>query len=610
MPGRYFNWKLAIVLVLGLVVFGAGVYFLRQWQRNDRAEQGYDLGIKAYNEGRWTEASEQLGRYIAVEPEDVDILLKYAYAQLQIRPVKRNNIQQAIAAYRTVLRIDEDNNEAAEQLAEVYLMMSMPGEAELIIRRFPDTAKDFKLRRMFALSLVGQRKFSEAATELKAICTEDPGQILTYEALGQLAEQRPAEVSESAQFWFNEAVKNNPNSALAYIIRAGFYRRNQNMSMAAADLDEAEKRDLSDNTVRLRLAEELVNANLLDRAEKHLVAIEQSDSAANQQLWQVWARLALQSQSKEKMLKVAQDGLKKLSSQPWDFMLTAAELFIRSDELELAEGCISKLHQMDIAPASVAFLEGLIASEKGNMSEALKCWRESMKLGNKSPEIRLAMASAMSRLGDTQSAIQQLRTLIYENVDYYNGHLALAQLLIGLGNWTEAAEEAATALSLVPNSKDASLLYIQARMQLLAEDSDSRGRIDSNVLQDLENQLSSLDKDDEINDNVKLLKFRLAMQQKNFTEAEALMPQLKQSSLSKVMVGIAEVELLSAQNRTDEAIQKLNEMLKEYPNVPDVITYLAVLLDQQDKRQECELVLFIILPPSAVKIGKQQAQFP
>ncbi len=591
MPGRYFNWKLAIVLVLGLVVFGAGVFSLRQWQRSDRAEQGYDLGIKAYNECEWAEAAEQLGRYLAVEQQDTDTLLKYAYAQLQIRPMKRNNVLQAIEAYRRVLRNDEGNSKAAEELADVYLMMNMPGEAELIIRRFPDTAKNFKLRRMLALSLIGQRKFIEAAAELKAICADDTGQILTYEALGQLAAQRPAEVSESAQFWFDEAIKNNPNSALAYIIRAGFHRRNHNMSMAVADLDEAEKRDLSDNSVRLRLAEELVNTNLLDRAEKHLIAIDESDSTINQQLWQVWARLAFQSQSKEKMLKVAQEGLKKLSSQPWDFMLVAAELFIRSGELELASGCISQLHQKDIAPATVLFLEGLVASNRGNISEALRCWRESMKLGNKSPAIRLAMASALSRLGDTQSAIQQLRTLIFENVDYYNGHIALAQLLIGLGNWAEAAEEAATALSLAPNSRDAALLYMQAQIQLLTESSDSREQINSNILQDLENQLSSLDNDDMINDNVKMLKFHLAMQQHDFTEAQELISQLKKSNLSQVTVGIAEVELLSAQDKTDEAVQKLNEMIKEYPESQEVITYLAVLRDQRGERLECELVL-------------------
>ena len=40
MAGRYFNWKLAIVLLMGLVVLGTTALGLRQWQKSRRAEQG------------------------------------------------------------------------------------------------------------------------------------------------------------------------------------------------------------------------------------------------------------------------------------------------------------------------------------------------------------------------------------------------------------------------------------------------------------------------------------------------------------------------------------------------------------------------------------------
>ena len=44
MSVRYFNWKLAIVLVIGLVVLAVGAFALRQWRRADRADQGLELG--------------------------------------------------------------------------------------------------------------------------------------------------------------------------------------------------------------------------------------------------------------------------------------------------------------------------------------------------------------------------------------------------------------------------------------------------------------------------------------------------------------------------------------------------------------------------------------
>jgi len=270
MPRRYFNWKLAIVLLLGIVVLGATAFGLRKWRKTNRAEDALVLGKQAYDEHKWEEAAIQYGRYLAVEPEDVPILLKYADAQLKRRPMKRTNIQQAIGAYRTVLRIDKNNSEATMQLTEVYLTMGMPGEAELIAKRYLQANQNPELRRMFALALASQRKFSEAAVELKAILQEHPEQILAYETLCQLIKQRPEDFPEEPARWFNEAVKNNPSSALAYIVRAGFYRRSKNASKALADLKQAETLDLSEPTVRLRLVKELINANVLDLSLIHI----------------------------------------------------------------------------------------------------------------------------------------------------------------------------------------------------------------------------------------------------------------------------------------------------------------------------------------------------
>ena len=85
MPGRYFNWKLAIVLVMSVVVLGSTVVGLRQWRRTNKAEQGYILGNEAYGEKRWEEAAENLGRYLVLERDDVPTLLKYADAQMICR---------------------------------------------------------------------------------------------------------------------------------------------------------------------------------------------------------------------------------------------------------------------------------------------------------------------------------------------------------------------------------------------------------------------------------------------------------------------------------------------------------------------------------------------
>ena len=587
MPGRYFNWKLAIVLLIGLVVLGMSAFGLRQWRRTNRAEQSLIIGNKAYDEHRWEDAAEHLGKYIALERDDVSILLKYADAQLKIRPAERNRVQQAIGTYRTVLRIDRANSEAAMQLTEIYLGVGSPGEAELIARRQLEVKDDPGLRRMLALALAGQRKFKEAAEELKTVIKEHPEQILAYETLGQLVEQRPEDFKDMPSQWFNQAVENNPSSALAYIVRAGFYRRSEDLSRALDDLSRAEKQDLSDSAVRLRLAQELISSNALDGAEAHLAAVQET-SPNNKDLWTTWAGLALKSQSKEKMLKVAETGLKELSSQPWDFMPLATELFIRCGKLEDADNCLSKMTEKDVSPASVAFLRGLLAAERGNLSDAVKYWQQSMESGNKSIHVRLALASALSRLGNIQSAIQQLRSLISENPDSFEGHLALAKLLSQTGNWAETADHAARAKELSSDNQEPVLLYLQAQIQLLSSVPAGRGAADAQVLSNIQQQLSVLEKNAELAGEAKLLQFQLALQQDKLSEAEALVAQLRETRLPKVRIIMAEAELLAAQAKTEDAILRLNEAVKEFPESIDLVRYLAILLDRKGNQKDCE----------------------
>lgn len=587
MPGRYFNWKLAIVLVISLIVLAVSAFGLHQWRKTNRAEQGLVLGNKAYDEHRWEDAAEHLGSYIALERDNVPILLKYADAQLKVRPSERNRVQQAIEAYRTILRLDRENSEAAMRLTEIYLGLGSPGEAELIARRQLEVKDDPKLRRNLARALAGQRRFKEAAEELKNIIKEHPEQILAYETLGRLIEERPEDFKDMPSQWFDMAVEKNPSSALAYIIRAGFYRRSENLSAALDDLAQAEKQDLPDSTVRLRLAQELINSNALDEAEAQLDAVQEV-SPDDKDLWTTWAGLAFKSQSKEKMLKVAETGLKELSYQPWDFMPLAAELFVRCGRLEDANNCISKMRRKDISSASVTFLQGLIAAEQGHFYDAVKYWRQSMQSGNKSINVRLAMASTLSRLGNTQSAVQQLRSLISENPRSFEGYLALAKLSAQNGNWAEAADLAARAIELSPKNQEPVLLYLRAQIQLLSTSTGDQGTVNAQLSNNIQQQLSVLEKNPESAGEVKVLQFQLALQQNKLTQAETLVAQLRDTNLPEVRIVMAQAELLTAQAKIDEAILRLREAVKEFPESLDLVRYLAILLDRKGSSKECE----------------------
>ncbi len=587
MPRRYFNWKLAIVLLMSVVVLCITAVALRRWQRANSAERGLELGNKAYDEQNWEEAAKELGSYLALR-QDVKILLKYADAQMRIRPRKSNNIQQAIAAYRAVLRVEDNHPEASEQLTEIYLMIGIPVDAELIAKRQLEKVQDPNLSRMLAIALAQQRKFNEAASELKAICTEHPDQILAYETLGQLIEQHPEEFPEQASDCFDEAIKNNPSSALAYLIRASFRQRNKAEIQALDDINIAEQQDLSDTSVRLRLARELINLNMPDKAEQHLAAIHKI-LPTNHDLWQIWAQLALRSQSKEKMLNTAENGLKELSSQSWDFMPLATELFIRSGQFDRASDCIAQLHQKEIPTAIISFLEGLLAAEKGNLNEAVKNWQQSVESGNRTPQIRLTLATALISLGDRQSALRQIHTLLAERPDSFNGHLILAKMLAQTDNWLEAEQHAAKAMELEPGNPEPALLYLRTRIQRVGESSTTES---TRILEEIEKQLSKLNETNPGNLEVGFLQFQLKMQQGKFIEAQQIITRLKQEHPSEIAdILLAETELLTVQDKTSEAILKLNQTIEKFPDASRQVKSLAILLYRQDDRTRCEEVV-------------------
>ncbi|UCD51012.1 MAG: tetratricopeptide repeat protein [Phycisphaerales bacterium] len=602
MAKRYFNWKLAFVLAVAVVVFAAAAFALHSWQRSTRAEQALPLGEQAYDQGDWEEAARQFGRYLVVHGSDIPILLKYADAQLKIRPLDSANIQQAIAAYSSILRLDGANTEAARQLVEIYLGMGSPGEAELKARQYLKQKDDTTIRRFLGVALIQQRKFREAGIVLADLIRESPDQILAYEAMGRLALTRPDDVNEPAAHWFDEAVRQNPNAALAYVVRSAHRRQTGDRSGAAADLEHAETLDLSDTDVHLRLIGELIRAAGFDKAREHLRIIQATDPA-ERMLWQYWADVATQSGSLEEMKTVADEGMKELAAQPWDFMPIAAELLIRTGQFEKAGACILQMKEKNVQPARVAFLEGLLAEQRGQLREAIASWETAIGLGYQSPQderwrrrlplVRVVLASAFLRTGDTQSAIGQLRTLVSEMPTYAGGHLFLARLEAQTGNWAAVVDLTRQVKQLVPDNAEAEMLELQARIRQLTL-SDETAAAPGIGWSDVDNRLARLGAsgvDEPTGVQVRLLQAESAILQKKYEQAAAILDALRQDHPEERRAVLLRAQLYVGQEDIPKATTLLRQAVEQFPQSVELATRLALLYNGQEKRSECESVV-------------------
>ena len=154
-------------------------------------------------------------------------LRKYAFAQLNIRPLRQSNFQQAVAAYRSILRIDKSNETTAQNLINLYLRLNVPTEAQLVAERYLQAADNPRIRILLATAMAKQGRFEEAAAQLQTVISENPSLIIAYDTLAQLKEQNPEKLPAlpGPEHWLNQAVKTNPSSAAAFIARAAFYLR-------------------------------------------------------------------------------------------------------------------------------------------------------------------------------------------------------------------------------------------------------------------------------------------------------------------------------------------------------------------------------------------------
>jgi tetratricopeptide (TPR) repeat protein len=592
MAQRYFNWKLATVLVVAVVVFGAATFALHRWQKSTHAGQALPLGEAAYAKKDWDEACKQLGRYLAVNAEDVAVLLKYAEAQQNRQPITTSNLQQAVAAYRGVLRLQGDNQDAVRRLSELYLAMRMPGEAELITKRYLEGRDDLMVRRMLAMALAQQRKFKEAAQELSGIIAKDSSQVLAYELLGRLAEQRPQDVNQPAAFWFDEAVARNPKSALAYITRASFHAHvaRKDFPQTLADLEQAEKCDLSDIQVRLRLVGELINANALDKARVHLKAIEATDPG-EPALWLNWANLAARAGATEEMYAVAENGLKELAAEPWSFLPPAADLYIRCGRYEKAAECLTRMREKDVFPARVAYLDGLLAERRGQLRQAITAWQKALSLDRALPVPSLPagtpimLANALVRLGDNLSALGQLRAVIAANPASLDAHVALMRLLAQMKNWPEALEEARRVQKLAPGHTEAILLELQALAHALAS-APAAGQ--EKLWDSINERLARVEKAGASALQVTLLRAQMAVIRGQFSEAEALLTDLENQYPGQLSVLLLHAEKCASEGKQQEALTRFHDVIEKFPQALEPVRSLAHYLERQNQRQECE----------------------
>lgn len=577
---RRINWNFLIVFVLGLMAVTLTVVGLWFWNKHMRAQRGLQLGLAAYENKQWDQASKYLGQYLAaILPEqDIEVLLKYAEAQINTRPLKKENLEQAMQVYHQILRIEE-NKEARKTLIELYLQ-SDPLEAERNAQQYLEGSFDSQIACYAARAQILQRQFQKAFDQLRGIIQKDPSCINAYLLLAQGAEESPEYFGKKPLEWLTQAIEVNPDNPLAYLYRARYLLRKGQSKSAAFDIEQAELRTSLTREQNLQLVSVYLLANQLQKARELLLTLQAEDSN-DLILWNLWAQWALQNGSGEEMIRIAEGGLAAIQPDPYDFVSIAVELFIRARQWDQARLGIQTLTDRKERQEFISYLEGLLAEGQENWPKAIAAWRKVIASSTGDVNVQIKLAQALEETGDRTAAIQQLRTLLLQYPEQGMAHSLLAQWYAEAGRWTESLDHARQALQLLPEDSSLQKLLIEIKMQKArATNTPFADEETSRIIQ----QLQSRDPDDP---TLPFLRIQTSLQKRQFDEAERQLNQIEEQEGDKLKIRLLRADLFLARQQPREAGRLLDEAIQKYPESMEPIQRRVILYVQNKEYDAC-----------------------
>lgn len=580
------NWILLIVVLVGLAALTTTFVGLRTWNRTHRSKVGLERGTEAYENQDWKDAASYLGQYLAVNPQDVAVLLQYAEAQLNLRPMKRSNVEQAIRAYNQILRI-EDNREAAALLTEIYLQSGDYVESAALAEDFLGRQYDSRISLLLSETYIRQKKFKEAAAVALKIIEEDSYFLEAYQVMGRLAEEDAKLTDKSPRQWFDEGVRANPNHPRAYLYRAGYLNRIGETQQVQEDLLKAEALTFEDVEDRFRLVSMYLRLDEPDKAAAQIEIARQEDPT-NQVVWRLWSQWAMETGDPDEMVRIARQGLETLKPNHFDFLSQAAELFIRAAAYDEAQDCISQLQKLQPDASSVLLLEGLLAESRQQWTQAVQAWRKLSTSSQKNEMVLSRLAYALEMMGDPIAAIQEYRNLILLNPDHAGACQQLSRLLSDQGRLSEALEYARRAASLLPDDTAAQNQY--RRLQFI-----SAMGSDSQQWRQWDEEIAQIT-DDRQRHQMQLMVIQNKISNRMLEEAAGDFSRLKQEAGPTLQVRLLEAELLKAQQKTTEAEAVLKIVVQEHPESMEALASIVSLYTESDNLDAAVKVLGEALP--------------
>ncbi len=549
------NVKVLIILIIVTVALGTSLFAARHIRRNILSEMSLKAGEAAFENKDWPAAYKNFREYLGRNPDDVEILKKYAEARLSIRPLDAAAVTGAIAAYRRVMQLAPLDEVAYDKLAMLYIGIGNFEELAYIARtRLEHTPNDRKAPLWLADALIRLRKTDEARQtldkfikELEALPNEHVEYVQACALMSQnILEDNSTEDKTEALEYFNKAVDYAPESVEALAHRARFYRATPDISgmseedmLAAArkDLEAADELGTENPRIRYFLGAEWMAHGELERAAAELQAAESLPQEIIEEHffdiddWTVArflfaSELAIKREATTKGTSLADEALTVLKEKRHRVQVlpSAIGLYIAGGKVVEARRCLDEyLDTMytqegaTVPKLGLAYLQALVAKAEEKPYVVIDVLQPVVVNDASRPELWQLLAEAYSRTDQTRRAVSALIKYLRFHPRDPEMTLQLAKEYLKLRDWNRAFETARLAEPLDPTDIVIRLLRIEASIYLATE---QRYRINTPKLETLSTELAELRKKHPDRVDIRILQAIIAVYLEQADKAE------------------------------------------------------------------------------------------
>lgn len=398
--------RFVVILGLSVVVIGAGLFAAYRYRSSSMAANSRKEALAALEAGRWEDAVKHLNDYLNRRPEDTELLMRYADANLRLTPPGNAAAAKALRlrlrlytdAELSQPKVKDEHGELCELLCRLYYQGKQYSDALYIAeqrlkldnaesrlisndpRRLGGHDINAAIWKARALIQLNKEEQAEKLVEALTVTESDGKDVTSYpaevRAWALRADLRMRDQAnpdrDGAGKILDACIEANPESPAAYALRAQFNLNrmgtgmtpDQEMALRASIREDAHKADdlnpkdanvllmLGNLYLRLRgtaaeKADDYARARAtLDRLHKLEAPENMYDLDPRDLLlaeYQFRAGLMAKDGSAEERIKLAEEGLEKLPN-PYrmQFVVQAVDLCLMAGDQAKAEAVWSE----------------------------------------------------------------------------------------------------------------------------------------------------------------------------------------------------------------------------------------------------------------------------